>query len=267
MIVSFAGSYLREIGGWIAVGDLITLLAAADVGEPAVRQALVRLKSRGFFAAERRGKVAGYALTETGLRDLERGDRRIFRHGEADLDAGWVLAVFSVPEDARARRHQLRSQLGWLGFGTVSPGVWIAPRALAGPARDMLAEAELDRYVTWFSGDHLGEVDVAGWWDLESLGTMYQEFLRTWEPFVAATAGPSTSDSGTAFGNYLRLIDGWRLFPRLDPGLPSALLPADWPGRRAWEVFDALHGRWHGSGGAFVRATVTGPDAARHQPQ
>ena len=53
LIVSFAGSYLREIGGWIAVADLIRCLAPVGVAEPSVRQALVRLKSRGFLAAER----------------------------------------------------------------------------------------------------------------------------------------------------------------------------------------------------------------------
>src|SRR5664279_1440454 len=54
LIVSFAGSYLRELGGWISVADLIRCLKAVDLGESSVRQALMRLKSRGFLAAERR---------------------------------------------------------------------------------------------------------------------------------------------------------------------------------------------------------------------
>ncbi|RIJ77760.1 PaaX family transcriptional regulator [Nakamurella silvestris] len=257
-MVSFAGSYLREIGGWISVGDLITLLAAADIGEPAVRQALVRLKSRGFLESEKRGTVAGYRLTADGLKDLERGDRRIFRRGEADPDAGWVLAVFSVPENARAQRHRLRAQLGWLGFGTVSSGVWVAPGSLADLAREMLAEADLGQYVTWFTGHHLGEVDVASWWDLAELAVSYQEFLRVWRS-RAASADPL--GPAEAFGRYLPLVDGWRLFPRLDPGLPARVLPTDWPGREAWEVFDTLHRRWYVLGREFVEATVA------HQPQ
>ena len=59
LIVSFAGSYLREVGGWIAVADLIRCLDAVPVNEPSVRQALVRLKTRGFLMAERRGTEAG----------------------------------------------------------------------------------------------------------------------------------------------------------------------------------------------------------------
>ena len=180
LIVSFAGSYLRELGGWISVADLIRCLNAVDVGDSSVRQALMRLKSRGFLAAERRSGDAGYALTEAGLHDLETGDRRIFRHGQAGEDDGWVLAVFSVPETDRHLRHRLRTELSWLGFGTVSPGVWVAPGPLAGPSRDLLAAAGLDRYVTWFQARHLGEVDVAAWWDLSGLERQYAEFLSRW---------------------------------------------------------------------------------------
>ena len=254
LIVSFAGSYLRELGGWISVADLIRCLNAVDVGESSVRQALMRLKSRGFVAAERRSGDAGYVLTEAGLHDLETGDRRIFRHGQAGEDDGWVLAVFSVPETDRHLRHRLRNELSWLGFGTVSPGVWVAPGPLAGPSRDLLTAADLDHYVTWFQAHHLGEVDVAAWWDLSGLEGQYAEFLTRWQsPDIS---GGRLSDEA-AFAHYLRLIDAWRLFPRLDPGLPATLLPADWPARQAWEVFRDLREQWSAPAWGFVRS-VTG---------
>ncbi len=169
LIVSFAGTYLRELGGWIAVADLIDCLASAQLAAPSVRQAVVRLKSRGFLAAERRGDEAGYHLTEAGLGDLATGDRRIFRQPRATVEDGWVLAVFSVPEADRHLRHELRTELAWLGFGTVSPGVWIAPRPLADPTRALLGDAGLDRYVTWFGAQNLTAIDVAAWWDLAAL--------------------------------------------------------------------------------------------------
>jgi len=256
LIVSFAGSYLRELGGWISVADLIRCLKAVDVADSSVRQALLRLKSRGFLAAERRSSDAGYALTDAGLHDLETGDRRIFRHGQAGEDAGWVLAVFSVPESDRHLRHRLRNELSWLGFGTVSPGVWVAPGPLAGPSRDLLAAAGLDQYVTWFQARQLGEVDVAAWWDLSGLQRQYAEFLSRWRS--ADTGGRLTDE--VAFACYLRLIDAWRLFPRIDPGLPASLLPGDWPARGAWQVFQVLREQWSAPGWRFVRS-VTGPRA------
>jgi len=253
LIVSFAGSYLRELGGWISVADLIRCLNAVDVGESSVRQALTRLKSRGFLAAERRSGDAGYALTEAGAHDLETGDRRIFRHGQAGVDDGWVLAVFSVPETDRPLRHRLRTELSWLGFGTVSPGVWVAPGPMVEPSRDLLAAAGLDQYVTWFQARQLGEVDVAAWWDLSGLEAQYADFLSHWR---SPDPGGQLTDE-LAFARYLRLIDAWRLFPRMDPGLPPSLLPAEWPARQAWEVFRDLREQWSAPGWRFVRS-VTG---------
>ncbi|MET0865818.1 MAG: PaaX family transcriptional regulator C-terminal domain-containing protein [Nakamurella sp.] len=244
LIVSFAGSYLRELGGWIAVADLIRCLRGVGLAEPAIRQALLRLKSRGFLAAERRAGAAGYRLTEAGLRDLTTGDRRIFRQATTVLDDGWVLAVFSVPESDRHLRHRIRTELSWLGFGTVSPGVWIAPRPLADPTRELLVEAGLDGYVTWFAAHQLSVISVADWWDLSALRAQYDGFLG--EHRSAVGGGELRADE--AFAGYLTLIDSWRLFPRIDPGLPAALLPADWPAQHAWEVFWTLHQRWAGPG-------------------
>ena len=253
LIVSFAGTYLRELGGRIAVAALIDCLSCVDLAGPSVRQAIVRLKSRGFLAADRSAGTAGYRLTEAGLRDLTTGDRRIFRPSRATVEDGWVIAVFSVPEADRHLRHDLRTELAWLGFGTVSPGVWIAPRPLADPTRDLLTDAGLDRYVTWFGAQHLTAIDVADWWDLDALRGQYDTFLANHR---AEVASPALTDE-QAFARHLRLIDEWRLFPRLDPGLPDSLLPPDWPARAAWELFETLHSRWSTAGLRHVRSIVS----------
>lgn len=262
LIVSFAGSYLRELGGWIGVADLISCLRGVGLTDPTVRQALLRLKARGFLVAERRAGVAGYRLTEAGLHDLSTGDRRIFRQSQATAADGWVLAVFSVPETDRHLRHRLRTELSWLGFGTVSPGVWIAPGPLAGPARELLADAGLDGYVTWFAAQQLTEIKVAAWWDLPSLRTQYEAFLDGYRSAVSVSELPPGED----FAHYLRLIDSWRLFPRLDPGLPAALLPADWPAQEAWEVFWTLHQRWAEPGRRHVLEICGRPLTRRTAP-
>lgn len=256
-IVSFAGSYLRQLGGQIAVADLIRCLAAVGVGDAAARQALSRLKSRGFLEPARLDGRAGYRLTDAGLVDLNSGDRRIFHRPAADEADGWVLAVFSVPESERAQRHRLRSELSWLGFGTVAAGVWAAPRPLAEPTRAVLTAADLDRYVTWFAARQLSPVDVGQWWDLPALRGAYDRFLAAHR---ADSAAGHLSDEA-AFATYLRVIDSWRVFPRIDPGLPASLLPADWPAAEAWATFAGVHDRWADAGLAHVRRVVAGTDA------
>src|SRR3954469_23263873 len=110
LLMSFFGAFLRRIGGWIAVADLVALMGDAGLDEQAVRSAVSRLKRRGVIAPERRGGAAGYRLTGHGAAILEAGDARIFeRPGPGPSE--WLLVVFSVPEAQRALRHRLRTRL------------------------------------------------------------------------------------------------------------------------------------------------------------
>lgn len=267
LIVTFAGLHLRRLGGWIAVADLLRALGAVDLPSTSVRQSLTRLKARGLLAAEKRGSAAGYALTDFGRRDLAAGDRRIFTAPDRDPAAGWVLAVFSVPESDRDHRHRLRSLLSGSGFGAVSNGVWIAPRSLAAPTRLELVAGDLDRYVTWFAvqdGDTTaagspipppGPTEVARWWDLPGLAALYRSFLTDWGGFDPGTDAPG-ADGRHAFAHDLRLVDAWRVFPRTDPGLPLHLLPDNWPGTAAWDTFTRLRQGWAGPAREWVDALV-----------
>jgi phenylacetic acid degradation operon negative regulatory protein len=116
----------------------------------------------------------------------------------------------------------------------------------------LLQAAELDDYVTWFAAQHLTEVDVATWWDLTALRSQYTAFLTRHRGRLEHTALPDDQ----AFAGYLGLIDEWRLFPRLDPGLPESLLPPNWPAREAWELFQTLHTDWAAAGLRHVRSVV-----------
>ncbi len=262
------GLYAREAGGWLSVASLIRLMAAAGADEPAVRSSISRLKQRGILEPVRAGGAAGYALSGAGTEILAEGDRRIFERPRALLADGWLLAVFSVPEQERRRRHALRSRLAWLGFGTVSAGVWIAPGHLAGQTGDVLRRHGLSGYVNLFRADYLafGEVRelIGQWWDLERLAREYQAFLAEaapvlarWEPDgTGPRAGDQAQRDQRAFADYVQLLTAWRRLPFLDPGLPAELLPGDWPGRAAAEAFAALRARLAGPARAHVRAVT-----------
>jgi len=240
LIVTIFGLYAREAGGWLSIAALIRLMAELSVDEPAVRSAISRLKLRGLLEPRREGGLAGYGLSGRGSEILAEGDRRIFQRPRASSSEGWLLAVFSVPEQERARRHALRSRLAWLGFGTVSAGVWIAPAQLAGETRDVLAAGGLSSYVSLFTAGCLAYGDVrekvGQWWDLDRLEQLYQAFTDSAAP-VLAYWQDGADDPGRAFADYVRVLTAWRRLPFLDPGLPPELLPSDWHGSRAAELF------------------------------
>jgi phenylacetic acid degradation operon negative regulatory protein len=244
LIVTVYGLYARPDGGWLSVATLIRLLADLAVDEPAVRSAISRLKRRGILEARRQEGAAGYQLSAGAQAILREGDARIFRRHRSIPEDGWLLAVFSVPETERYRRHILRSELARLGFGMVAPGVWIVPAHPQDTTAETLRRLELDSYADLFRADYLAFGDPAArirrWWDLAELERRYEVFIRTHEPVLrrwqrrdlAAPAAPQQ-----AFADYVRVLTDWRGLPYLDPGLPAELLPDGWIGIRAAEEF------------------------------
>jgi phenylacetic acid degradation operon negative regulatory protein len=261
LIVTIYGLYAREAAGWMSVAALIRLMSGLGVDEPAVRSSISRLKRRGILESERSAGAAGYALSARAREILDEGDRRIFERPRATGDDGWVLAVFSVPESERQQRHALRSKLSWLGFGTVSAGVWVAPGHLEPETREALRRSGLAQYVDLFHASYLGfapEADgVATWWDLDGLGRLYAEFSAAYAPVLARWRRRRSEDDGVAFADYVGALTAWRRLPFLDPGLPPELLPSGWHGVRAADLFHALRDRLAEPAHRHVRS-VTG---------
>ncbi|MDF4252872.1 PaaX family transcriptional regulator C-terminal domain-containing protein [Streptomyces sp. WMMB303] len=258
LVLSFYGAYGREPegGGAVPVAALIRLLGTLGVDAPSVRSAVSRLKRRGLLAADRPGsRAAGYRPSPAAAQLLADGDHRIYHRPEPD--GSWLLAVFSVPESERDRRHVLRSRLARLGFGTAAPGVWIAPGHLEAETRHSLERLELAPYVDLFRGSHTGFAPtaeaVARWWDLEAMAEGHRAFLAVHEPVLRRWERRSRVPAEAAYRDYLLALDAWRRLPYADPGLPSALLPARWPGERSAKVFAGLHAKLRDAGYGYVR--------------
>ncbi|MDQ2836786.1 MAG: PaaX family transcriptional regulator [Actinomycetota bacterium] len=264
LIVTIYGLYAREVGGWLSVASIIRLMAELDVDEPAVRSSISRLKRRGILLAERVDGQAGYGLSEQARVILDEGDRRIFQRRRATVDDGWLLAVFSVPEAEREKRHLLRSRLAWLGFGTVAAGVWVAPAHLYGETRDALQRQGLDSYVDLFRAEHLAFAEVAEqverWWDLQRLQDLYDDFLTAYDPVRASLRRKRTIDPRQAFAHYVAALTDWRRLPYSDPGLPTDVLPRGWHGVRAAETFFDLRERLSGPAHDFVTGVGNGSE-------
>jgi phenylacetic acid degradation operon negative regulatory protein len=247
LIVTIYGLYARELGGRLSVASLIRLMRDVGIDEPAVRSSISRLKRRGILEPERQGKLAAYGLSEQAREILNEGDRRIFERPRANLAEGWLLAVFSVPEAERHKRHMLRSRLTWLGFGTVSAGVWIAPGHLDDETRDVLRRYDLAGYVDLFRADYLAFRDVAAqvarWWDLAELDALYRDFLDRYQPMLANWRRRRSAHEAAAFADYVRALTAWRRLPFLDPGLAQEVLPRAWNGARAADLFFELDRR------------------------
>lgn len=265
LIVTFYGAYGRFAPGPVPVAELIRLLAAVGVDAPSVRSSVSRLKRRGLLLPARTATgAAGYALSPDARQLLDDGDRRVYA-ASPPADDTWVLAVFSVPESERQKRHVLRSRLSGLGFGTAAPGVWLAPSRLYEETRHTLERLRLDAYVELFRGEHLGYAPtaeaVARWWDLAAIAKQHEAFLDRHARVLHDWEARSDTPDEEAYRDYLFALDSWRHLPYADPGLPPALLPQDWPGARSAAVFRALHERLRDAGAAFAGVPARPPRA------
>lgn len=233
LLRTIIGLYLRRVE-WMPTAALVAL--CGDLGIPAAqaRTAITRLKQKGLLTAERGESGAGYRVTQEAVPMLEAGDRRIFAMRRMTDADGWCLVSFSIPEHARGVRHQLRRRLHWIGAGVVSPALWICPGHLQGEVEGILEDLDARRWATLFPAGAPSTADspaeaAARWWDLEALRAQHLAFL---DGISALPTEP--------FAAYVRLIDIWRELPYVDPGLPSAMLPPDWPGDRSFAEFARL---------------------------
>lgn len=252
LLRTIIGCYLRRLGGWIASADLMELMTTVGVSQTRTRTAILRVRSKGILTTEIRDSRAGYALEPAALPRLARGDRRIYSPRAMSVSDRWCLISYSIPESQRQLRHQLRRRLSWIGCGTVSAALWICPEYLTSEVQDIITDLGIREEAVIFlaSESRLDgglERAVARWWDLPAIAARHQTFL---------TAYGSVADDLTprqAFATWMGCLDAWRVIPYVDPGLPLAWLPADWPGNRSIPLFADLRERLEELSGHYVR--------------
>src|SRR4051794_12293274 len=188
---------------------------------------------------------------------LEAARERLSRFGPpSDWDGRWLLVTFSVPEERRDQRYQIRSQLSWLGFGSLGNGVWISPHTDHEDAALKLLNGGPDRidglvFTATTAGAHDPREVARMAWDLDELRVRYLDFHRTY-----SRARP-TMPAGI-FGAWIRMITSWRQFPALDPELPDSLLSSKWPRQSAFELFERRSAEWAGPAMEYFRGVNAG---------
>lgn len=254
MVFDLFGDYLRYRGGEVRLRALVALMGCFDVSEPTVRVVAARMRKEGWLESRRDGRETTYVLTGTAWRLLDEGRTRIFDRAAGPWDGRWHMVIYQVPEVERGVREQLRKRLSWLGFGPLSPSVWVSPHDRTGQVRAGPGSRQgvrLDVLHARSEGPD-ADRDMAGRaWDLVALDRDYAALIDEYRPRLAGyrRALPRGQD---ALVQRMRLVHDYRLFPFRDPDLPPELLPPGWSGRAAHEIFLAAHEVLRAPAEAFV---------------
>lgn len=237
-IITAFGDTVMPHGGTVSLASLIRFLAPFGINDSQVRTAVSRLAADGWLEGSRQGRNSFYRLTGQGFRRFAAATRRIYDAGELEWEGHWQLVI--CPDSGPAREG-LRRELGWAGFGSLAPGLFVHPNPPTGAAEAALEVVGLTGRVLVIDGRRalatLPEAlrtMAAGCWALEGLAQSYAAFSRCYAPLAEALAAPACVPGAlSALQARLLLVHDYRRALLRDPLLPSAFLPPDWPGHAA----------------------------------
>lgn len=245
LLITVLGDYEHLSQDSIPSASLVSMMEEFDVSPDATRTALSRLVKREHLERFKSGRTTGYRLSAFGKQLTREARERIQSFGlPHDWDGMWTIVAFSVAENRRQNRHVLRSQLRALGFAPFYDGLWIASDVDSESVSEQLRQVE-DADIAVFRGalvdqPRVGFAKLVDTWKLDEVRQGYDEFIETFAPLrerVLRDAVPPAE----SFVTRTRLMDAWRVFPRIDPELPDSILPDDWPREHARTLFSDVY--------------------------
>jgi len=261
IVFDLFGDHIRYSGGRARLQALTELMEVFGVLESTTRVVLSRMRREGWFDTSREGRQTVYELTPRAWAMLDRGRARIFDRAHDGWDGNWRMVIYTVPDENRAERDELRKTLQWHGFGPLAAATWVSPH----PRLDIVAEelkdlsaARLELLTCQTSGSDADRRMAERCWDLATINAEYVRLLDQLqqEMNVARLKKMSGRDALRA---RIELVHSYRKLPFLDPDLPSQLLPKGWKGRRAHAHFTRAHDALEPRATEYVNQVVLDP--------
>ena len=232
IVITVFGDAIVPRGGSVWLGTLLEFFNQLDIDSGVVRTAMSRLAADGWLEREKVGRNSFYRLANKGRQTFAAATRHIYDPPPSGWTGRFELLLIGNGEDRDASREALRNA----GFGSPLPGVWIAPSGV--PVPDEAAAAiRLEISAEDDSGRRL----LRESWPLERIADAYLKFIKTFEPLCGWIGGRQKPGDADAFTARVLLIHHYRRVVLRDPLLPTALLPADWPGRAARRLCGELY--------------------------
>jgi phenylacetic acid degradation operon negative regulatory protein len=240
MIFTLFGAHLRNYGNYISNRALSEIMEVFGFTPEAVRAAAFRMVKQGWLERSKEGRNTFYTLTMEGKSRVQQGILRIFDIDQGQWNGTWHILTYSIPEKKRNIRDELRRELVWLGFGSISNGTWITPWDLKGAVEPFVQRRRLNGLVEMFAAQHEGystnRAMVERCWNFDQIQKHYEIFLKKWEERFSQL-DLNTIQSRESFIEQTLLIHDWRKFLHLDPKLPFELLPDNWIGKQVLQFF------------------------------
>ena len=259
LITTVFGDAIAPRGGTVWLGSLIAAMREFGVNERLVRTSVFRLVQDGWLQSNQIGRRSYYSLTEEGRERFEQATQKIYGEPSSAWDGEWTTVLMTGVEPAT--KDLVRKELGWLGFGSLSPNV------LAHPAPDMAAlDLALERLglsedLVVMSGQTVRNESgmralVRDSWNLADIDERYASFVERFRPVMKAYGKDANVSAKSAFLVRTLLIQEYRKVLLRDPQLPSELLPANWHGIAAYQLCRNLYQAVYAAADVYLTQTM-----------
>jgi phenylacetic acid degradation operon negative regulatory protein len=266
LLVTLFGDALAGRNAPIGLGSLIELAALFGLSSRLVRTSAFRLTADGWFDVTRAGRRSFYGLSEVGRLRVVHAQRRIYDFAALPWDGHWTLALIDAHLKASTRQH-LKRELLWAGFGQLSSNVFAHPHADHETLTDIINSTQTHNQLVVLSAQSIDGYSarplatvMQDTFKLAAVGQGWLDFMKRFAPLQVDV--PSMTPASAFFTRTL-LIHEYRKVLLRDPQLPTALLPANWPGGDARELCEALYRSLAASSDIFLAEHVD----CLHMPQ
>jgi phenylacetic acid degradation operon negative regulatory protein len=248
LLSGLLADYLFEATDGLTSASIVNLLGEFGISPAGARTALSRVARRGLLVPRRASGGLRYVISDSAREIHHERLGRVVRFGSAPppWDGTWCVVAFSVEERLRALRSRLRSTLEKLGFAPMTDAIWVSPHDRSIDVADVAAELGVNVAIlraTEVLPDRTAMSPLDAF-DLDRLRALYTGYLERFGPIAEREAAGDVSPSEALQFRSAALRE-WREISLEDPDLPAEILPADWPQRRAHELFLRL---WRGLG-------------------
>ncbi|HUK88778.1 MAG TPA: PaaX family transcriptional regulator C-terminal domain-containing protein [Blastocatellia bacterium] len=269
LLFTIYGSYVRHYGGKIDIASLIRLMRQHGFTDGAVRAAVARVTQQGWIEAKTKSNKRYYALTERGRRRMAEAAERIYKFKREHWDGRWRILVYNIPEKKHELRSQIRQELKWLGWGSLSNSAWITPNNIVDRTIEHLKSYRIDKYVEIFDATHLAFSEdqelLKKCWDLTAIDAGYRKFISIYQPRLAeAEVSPPPPDR--AFVEKTMLVHEYRKFLFIDPRLPSEMCAPFTHGEDVSKLFLDYYGALHDSSLNFFEEVTSAANRGMAPP-
>jgi len=269
LITTVFGDSIAPRGGTVWLGSLIVAMQEFGINERLVRTSVFRLVQDGWLQATQIGRRSYYSLTGEGRERFEQATHKIYGEPASDWNGEWTTVLLNSIDSAS--KDAVRKELGWLGFGALSPSV------LAHPMPDMsgldvaLQRLDVADQLVVMSGQTIrNEAEMRRMaqdsWMLHEIDERYANFVERFRPLIAAYGKDANVSSKSAFLVRTLLIQEYRKVLLRDPQLPVELLPADWNGASAYQLCRNLYRAIHAEADAYLSNTMETADGPLPPP-